>query len=60
MASSKRYAAASVASHYLHFLHQVDCRRSSPYCAALIHGASSHVVEQDDVHKDSVFHLAAR
>ncbi|WP_279635308.1 hypothetical protein [Cupriavidus lacunae] len=41
-------------------MHQVDCRRSSPCYAALIHGASSHVVEQDDVHKDSVFHLAAR
>ena len=34
-------------------------RKSSPYFAALINGASSHVVEQDDVHNASVFHPAA-
>lgn len=33
--------------------------RSSPYIAALVNGASSHVVEQDDVHNGSVFHPAA-
>jgi 2-methylcitrate dehydratase PrpD len=31
-------------------------RRSSPYFAALVNGAASHVVEQDDVHNSSVFH----
>lgn len=34
-------------------------RSSSPYFAALINGASSHLVEQDDVHNGSVFHPAA-
>ncbi len=29
---------------------------SSPWFAALINGASSHVVEQDDLHNSSVFH----
>lgn len=37
----------------------VDRRRTSPYFAALINGASSHVVEQDDVHNGSVLHPAA-
>ncbi len=31
-------------------------RHSSPLFAALVNGASSHVVEQDDVHNGSVFH----
>ncbi len=31
-------------------------RRTSPLFAALVNGASSHVVEQDDVHNESVFH----
>ena len=31
---------------------------SSPYFAALINGAASHVVEQDDLHNGSVFHPA--
>jgi 2-methylcitrate dehydratase PrpD len=30
--------------------------RTSPYFAALVNGASSHVVEQDDVHNGAVFH----
>ena len=34
----------------------VSRRRSSPLFAALVNGASSHVVEQDDVHNGSVFH----
>lgn len=34
-------------------------RKTSPFFAALINGASSHVVEQDDVHNGSVFHPAA-
>ena len=34
----------------------VSRRRSSPLFAALVNGASSHVVEQDDVHNESVFH----
>jgi 2-methylcitrate dehydratase PrpD len=34
----------------------VSRRRSSPYFAALINGAASHVVEQDDLHNSSVFH----
>lgn len=34
-------------------------RRTSPYFAAMINAASSHVVEQDDVHNGSVFHPAA-
>jgi 2-methylcitrate dehydratase PrpD len=33
-------------------------RRSSPYFAALVNAAASHVVEQDDVHNGSVFHPA--
>ncbi len=33
-------------------------RRTSPLFAALVNGASSHVVEQDDVHNESVFHPA--
>lgn len=37
----------------------VSQQRTSPYFAALINGASSHVVEQDDVHNGSVFHPAA-
>ena len=32
--------------------------RSSPLFAALVNGAASHVVEQDDVHNESVFHPA--
>ncbi len=31
---------------------------TTPFFAALINGASSHVVEQDDVHNGSVFHPA--
>ncbi len=37
----------------------VSRRRTSPLFAALVNGASSHVVEQDDVHNGSVFHPAA-
>ncbi len=33
-------------------------RRSSPLFAALVNGAASHVVEQDDLHNASVFHPA--
>ncbi len=33
-------------------------RRTSPFFAALINGAASHVVEQDDVHNGSVYHPA--
>lgn len=33
-------------------------RRTSPVFAALVNGASSHVVEQDDLHNASVFHPA--
>jgi len=36
----------------------VSRRRSSPLFAALVNAASSHVVEQDDVHNESVFHPA--
>jgi 2-methylcitrate dehydratase PrpD len=36
----------------------ISRRRSSPLFAALVNGASSHVVEQDDVHNESVFHPA--
>ncbi len=36
----------------------VSRRRSSPLFAALVNGAASHVVEQDDVHNGSVFHPA--
>lgn len=31
-------------------------RNSSPYFAAMVNAAASHVVEQDDVHNGSVFH----
>lgn len=33
-------------------------RRTSPYFAAMVNAAASHVVEQDDVHNGSVFHPA--
>jgi 2-methylcitrate dehydratase PrpD len=33
-------------------------RRTSPLFAALVNGAASHVVEQDDVHNAAVFHPA--
>jgi 2-methylcitrate dehydratase PrpD len=34
----------------------VSRRRTSPLFAALVNGAASHVVEQDDLHNASVFH----
>ena len=34
----------------------VSRRRTSPLFAALVNGATSHVVEQDDLHNASVFH----
>jgi 2-methylcitrate dehydratase PrpD len=34
-------------------------RGTSPYFAAMVNAAASHVVEQDDVHNASVFHPAA-
>lgn len=34
-------------------------KRASPYFAAMVNGAASHVLEQDDVHNGSVFHPAA-
>src|SRR3569623_2224063 len=34
-------------------------RRTSPFIAAMVNGASSHFAEQDDVHNGSVFHPAA-
>lgn len=37
----------------------VNRKNTSPYFAALLNGASSHLVEQDDVHNGSVFHPAA-
>jgi 2-methylcitrate dehydratase PrpD len=36
----------------------VDRSSSTPLFAALVNGAASHVVEQDDVHNASVFHPA--
>src|SRR4029077_2728160 len=30
--------------------------RTSPFFAALVNGAASHVVEQDDLHNGSVYH----
>ncbi|ASK33872.1 MmgE/PrpD family protein [Alloalcanivorax mobilis] len=36
----------------------VDGGTTSPYFAALVNGASSHVVEQDDLHNSSVLHPA--
>ncbi len=36
----------------------VSGRSSSPYFAAMVNAAASHVVEQDDVHNGSVFHPA--
>jgi 2-methylcitrate dehydratase PrpD len=36
----------------------ISRRRTSPLFAALVNGASSHVVEQDDLHNASVFHPA--
>ena len=35
-----------------------SCRSTSPLFAALVNAASSHVVEQDDVHNGAVFHPA--
>jgi 2-methylcitrate dehydratase PrpD len=37
----------------------VNRRLTSPVFAAMVNAASSHVVEQDDVHNGSVFHPAA-
>lgn len=37
----------------------VSRRRSSPFFAALVNAAASHVAEQDDVHNGSVFHPGA-
>jgi 2-methylcitrate dehydratase PrpD len=36
----------------------VSRRRTTPIFAALVNGAASHVVEQDDLHNASVFHPA--
>lgn len=36
----------------------VGGRTTSPYFAAMVNAAASHVVEQDDVHNSSVFHPA--
>jgi 2-methylcitrate dehydratase PrpD len=36
----------------------VSRRRTSPLFGALVNGAASHVVEQDDVHNGAVFHPA--
>ena len=36
----------------------VDGTTTSPYFAALVNGAASHVVEQDDLHNSSVLHPA--
>jgi 2-methylcitrate dehydratase PrpD len=42
------------------FSERLTSRRwTSPYFAALVNGAASHMVEQDDVHNGSVFHPAA-
>jgi len=37
----------------------VSRKRTSPFFAALVNAASSHVAEQDDVHNGSVFHPGA-
>ncbi|MGI6854650.1 MmgE/PrpD family protein [Mesorhizobium sp. 1B3] len=37
----------------------MDRSSTSPFFAALVNGAASHVAEQDDVHNGSVFHPAA-
>lgn len=36
----------------------IDRTRTTPYFAAMVNGAASHFVEQDDVHNGSVFHPA--
>jgi 2-methylcitrate dehydratase PrpD len=36
----------------------INRKTSSPYFAAIINAAASHVVEQDDLHNSSVFHPA--
>jgi len=36
----------------------IDRTRTTPYFAAMVNGASSHFVEQDDVHNGSVLHPA--
>ena len=36
----------------------VDGTSNSPYLAAMVNAAASHVAEQDDVHNGSVFHPA--
>ncbi|HEY3596983.1 MAG TPA: MmgE/PrpD family protein [Paraburkholderia sp.] len=37
----------------------IDGTRTTPFFAAMVNGAASHFVEQDDVHNGSVFHPAA-
>src|SRR5581483_10692208 len=34
----------------------ISRRRTTPYFAAMVNAAASHMVEQDDVHNSSVFH----
>jgi 2-methylcitrate dehydratase PrpD len=36
----------------------ISRRKTTPYFAAMVNAAASHVVEQDDVHNGSVFHPA--
>ena len=36
----------------------ISCSATSPYLAAMVNAAASHVAEQDDVHNGSVFHPA--
>ena len=36
----------------------IDRIRATPYFAAMMNGAASHLAEQDDVHNGSVFHPA--
>jgi 2-methylcitrate dehydratase PrpD len=36
----------------------IERSRATPYFAAMVNGAASHFVEQDDVHNGSVFHPA--
>jgi 2-methylcitrate dehydratase PrpD len=37
----------------------ISRRTTTPYFAAMVNGAASHVAEQDDVHNGAVFHPAA-
>lgn len=64
--SGKSFYPSNLFRHYANLMGPKDGsstifgsdQKSSPYFAALVNGASSHLLEQDDLHNSSVFHPA--